>query len=314
MVYLIYGQDRFIIEKMINKEVRKILGEVDALNFVKFDCKEADFTTIMTDLDYLPLGVTNKVVLVDNVDYFDKKSSLSKTEESELMSIINGKKDDLYLLLIVRDQINKKHTLIKLIEQYGRIFEIAPVSPEQLPDLVTTLFTKANKTIEADAIQLLIEFTQANTMALYNEIEKLMLYKDTINREDVLELVARPFEESIFQLSNALIANDKSQALQIYRDFQTMNVEPLTFIANLANQFRLYASVFLLADKRLGKDDIATELGVHPYRVQLALRMRQKLTLNEIYEVLDDLHTLDYKIKSGQIDRFYAFEMFLINY
>ena len=33
-----------------------------------------------------------------------------------------------------------------------------------------------------------------------------------------------------------------------------------------------------------------------------------------IYRTLDDLFNLDLQIKSGLVDRFYAFELFLINF
>lgn len=314
MVYLIYGQDRFILERTVTKEVKTILGTQDALNFVKFDGRDHSFTDIMTEVDYLPLGVTNKVVLADFIDYFDKKTSLTKNEEKEFISFIKDQRKDVILLLIVRDVVNRKHPLISIIEQFGRIIEIKPVTNEEWPTIIKTMFNRASKSIDEDAIKLLIEYTQGNTLTVYNEVEKLMLYKNQITRDDVFTLVARPFEESVFELTNALIGNDKSLALKIYRDFQVNNLEPLILVSTLANQFRLYATVFLIADKKLSKDEIAQELGINPYRVQLALRMRQKLSLEEVYEVLDQLHSLDYMIKSGQVDRYYAFELFLINY
>ena len=74
MIYLIYGQDRFIIEKTITKEVKKLLDVPDALNYAKFDARQASFNDVMTEIDYLPLGVNKKVVLLDFTNYFDKKN------------------------------------------------------------------------------------------------------------------------------------------------------------------------------------------------------------------------------------------------
>ncbi len=314
MVYLIYGNDQFIMEKTVSKELTKVLETPDALNYSKYDNRTSSLTTIMADVDYLPLGVNKKVVLVDYTTIFDKKNALTNKEEDELVEFIKSQREDIYIFFIVRSSVNKKQSLVKLIENHGKIVEIKDISKFDWPKIVTTLFKKADCTIDSDAIDLLVEYTQGNTMNLYNEVEKLTLFKTHINREDVVKLVARPFEESLFELANALVRNDKALALQIYRDFLVLNIEPLTFIVNLANQFRLYAMVFLLLEQRLTKDEIATNLAVHPYRIQLAIQMRNKLKLDEIYSIIDKLHELDYKIKSGQIDRFYAFEMFIINY
>jgi len=314
MIYLIYGQDRFIIEKTITKEVKKLLDVPDALNYAKFDARQASFNDVMTEIDYLPLGVNKKVVLLDFTNYFDKKNILNKEQELEFTNFAKLKNEEIVLFLVVRDNINKKHPLIKVVEQFGKIIEVKDITQGDWPKIIDNIFNKANKTISNDARQLLIEYTQANTMNLYNESEKLMLYKDNITVDDVISLVTRPFEESVFALANALITNDKAEALQIYRDFIVLNLEPLAFIITLANQFRLYAQVFILSDKRMSKDEIAAELTVHPYRVQLALKMRQKLSLTEVYDIIEKLHDLDYKIKSGQVDRFFAFELFIINY
>lgn len=314
MIYLIYGQDRFIIEKMVSKELKRLLEQPDALNYIKLDARQTSFTEVMTEVDYLPLGVNKKVVLVDYVNYFDKKSVLNQGEEEEFERFSRTKRDEITLILVVRETLNKKHQLLKPIEQYGEIKEIKDTTPSDWPKIIDNFFAKSQRTIDFDAKALLIEYTQVNTMNLYNECEKLTLYKEHITKEDVVQLVARPFEESVFALANALISNDKAQALQIYRDFVVLNLEPLAFIINLANQFRLYAQVFILGDKRLSKDEIASELGVHPYRIQLAQKMRQKLSLEEVYLIIEKLHDLDYKIKSGQVDRFFAFELFIINY
>lgn len=314
MIYLIYGQDRFIIEKTIAKEVKRLLDYPDALNFIKFDGRQTSFLDVMTEVDYLPLGINKKVVLVDYVGYFDKKNVLSSAEEEEFERFAHAKAEEITLLLIVRESLNKKHPLVKTIETSGKIIEIKDITTNDWPKIIDSIFEKHGCSIDFDAKSLLIEYTQANTMNLYHECEKLTLYKSHTTKKDVVELVARPFEESVFSLANALVANDKAQALQIYRDFIVLNLEPLAFIINLANQFRLYAQVFILSDKRMGKDEIASELSVHPYRIQLAQKMRQKLTLIEVYNIIERLHDLDYKIKSGQVDRFFAFELFIINY
>lgn len=314
MIYLIFGNDRFVMEKTINKEITKVLGEPDALNLVKLDFREVTFSDILIELDYLPLGIDKKVVLVDYVTIFEKKNTLSSKDEEVLKSFILSRKDDILLCFVVRGTIPKKNPIVDLIEKHGRIIEIQDISKNDWPRLVSSIFKKNDVAIDDDARDLLLEYTQSNTMNLYQEVEKLSLYKSHITKKDIVDLVARPFEESVFELANALIRNDKAQALQIYRDFLVLNIEPLTFIINLANQFRLYAMVYILNSQNLSKDEIATNLSIHPYRVQLALQMRTKLKLEDIYQLIEKLHDLDYKIKSGQIDRFYAFELFIINY
>jgi DNA polymerase-3 subunit delta len=56
--------------------------------------------------------------------------------------------------------------------------------------------------------------------------------------------------------------------------------------------------------------DISRNLNVHPYRVKLAYNM--DITINESLEYIKKLSELDRNIKSGAIDKKYAFEKFII--
>ena len=81
----------------------------------------------------------------------------------------------------------------------------------------------------------------------------------------------------------------------------------------LANQFRLFNQVTYLARNNRSNDEIAKELKMNPKRVEIFKRKMFYLSNKRVNEVLEQLFQLDYKIKSGLVDRFYAFELFLIN-
>ena len=55
-------------------------------------------------------------------------------------------------------------------------------------------------------------------------------------------------------------------------------------------------------------------LGVKTIRVDIAKKQIYSVSENTVLKTLDDLFYLDYNIKSGAVDRFYAFELFLINF
>lgn len=64
----------------------------------------------------------------------------------------------------------------------------------------------------------------------------------------------------------------------------------------------------------MNNDEIANELAIKPIRVQILKRQTYAMSEKNIHKTLDDLFQLDLQIKSGQVDRFYAFELFLINF
>ena len=137
---------------------------------------------------------------------------------------------------------------------------------------------------------------------------------DHITYDDVVKMVTRPLEDNAFLLFNYLVQKKISEALGLYRDLQVAMVEPVTLIGMLANQFRLLNQISFLFNKGLESNAIATELHLNPIRVQIMLRSVRSITSKVICRTLNDLFNLDLQIKSGQVDRYYGFELFLINF
>ena len=142
-----------------------------------------------------------------------------------------------------------------------------------------------------------------------------MLYKDHITLVDVTLMVAKPIEDDVFQISNALFRGDNAAAIDIYRDLQKLGSRATdTLLPMLGNQFRFISQVGFLYEKGFSVSEIAQELKANEYRVKISLGNYHKLSRTRIARALDTLYNLDVKIKSGQIDRFYGFELFLINF
>ena len=78
--------------------------------------------------------------------------------------------------------------------------------------------------------------------------------------------------------------------------------------------FWLYNQVKYLSDCGLNESSIASNLRANPYRVRKSMQVAYKISQTKINNVLDKIYQLDYTIKSGQIDRFVGFELFLINF
>ena len=81
----------------------------------------------------------------------------------------------------------------------------------------------------------------------------------------------------------------------------------------LAVQFRFLYKVKYLEEQGKQENEICSELGVsNPYRVRISLRKTRNISSTDILALLSELADLDFKTKSGQIDRFQAFELFLV--
>ena len=324
MIYLVYSNQSSEIKKVIKAIAKQSLPERDDMNFVRYDGNNTLIQEIVDDANYVPLGYDKKVVAVDNCYFLMKPKPRNKIESDQdykaLFSYLRNPNPDCDLILTVpTSEIDQNGELFKLLKEVAKITEIKDPDAKEWNTYVKATvsdYIKKNPgcRIDSDAMMELIDRTQGDIPLLRNSVIKLFLYTDHVRYEDVLLMVTRPLEDNTFQLFNYLLNGENEKAIGLFRDLQINNVEPVTIIGMLSNQFRLLNEVVFLSKKGLSNDDIAKELGIKPIRVQILKRQTYSMKEKAIHQTLDDLFNLDLQIKSGLVDRFYAFELFLINF
>lgn len=319
MVYLIYGNQSIRIKAQLKAIVKKNLKDVDELNYVKYDFLQTPIFEIMDDASYLPLGYDHKIVAVENCLFLGKERYKDKLNEpkdfDELKNNIQNKDDSIELILLLPSgNVDKKNEIYKLIETNGKVIFIEDPDSKQWIDVVRVYMQKLEAKIDPDALKELSDRTGGDYAALYSNGQKLALYTNHITYKDVDLMVTRPLEDNTFQIFNFLLGKENVLAISVFRDLKVNNVEPVVLISQLATQFRTLNEVLHLAKKGYDNNQIADELGIQPIRVQILRKYQFSISEQHIRDTLDELYKLDSQIKSGLVDRYYAFEMFLVNF
>lgn len=314
MNYILYGSQYPMIKKRLKKILLERHGSEDDFNIVRFEYKEENVDEIIYETEMLPLGYDSKAVVVDNASFLESKGS--KEINEKFLNAMKNCSESIDIILILRnDNIAKKSELFEYVKDNGQIFEFLNLTDEEWPRYVRKYFSDRNVEIEPVAINELVSRIDGDLMRFINEAEKLCLYSDHIRVSDIALMVAKPLEDDAIQIVYALLRNDNATALAAYRDIKLISsraTDPL--IPLLASQFRFISQVMFLSSKGLDKSEIASQLNASEGRVGASLRNAKRFSRRQIAHALDDLYYLDYQIKSGQIDRFYGLELFLINF
>ena len=314
MNYILYGELYPMIRKHLNKILKERLGKVDDFNVTKLDYEETTIDEIAYEASTLPLGYEKKAVVVDNCTFLTKEAD--PKEEAKVLEILQKSLNEINLIFILRsEKVNKNGEIFNFIEENGQVFEFLNISKDEWPIYIRKYFKQKNVEITSEAINELSSRVDGDLTRFINEAEKLCLYKNSITLSDVALMVAKPLEDDAFQMSNALFRGDNGVAISIYRDLKLLGQKFVdALIPMLASQFRFISQVLFLDSKGLDKDEIAKELNVSPVRVKIALKNSRNIARKQIAGALDKLYNLDLQIKSGQIDRSYGLELFLINF
>jgi DNA polymerase-3 subunit delta len=314
MNYILYGELYPMIRKHLNKILKERLGDVDDFNVVKIDFEESSLDEVEYEASSLPLGYDKKAVVVDNSLFLTK--DVDDKDEEKALEILEKSSDDIDLIFILRsDKVNKSGKIFNYVKENGQVFEFLNIEKEQWPLYIRKYFKNKNVEITSEAINELSNRVDGDLTKFMNEADKLCLYKNSITLADVVLMVAKPLEDDAFQMSNALFRGENDLAISIYRDIKLLDSRSAdALVPMLASQFRFISQVLYLDSRGLEKEEIAKELNVSPVRVKIALKNSRNISRKEIANALDKLYNLDFQIKSGQIDRSYGFELFLINF
>ena len=321
MIYLVYGDQIPIINQRCRIITKEFLGEEkDEMNYVRFDARETLIQEIISECNYLPLGYDKKLIVANNAYFLSSKKEKNKIESEQdyqsLIEYLNNPSEETCLILTVEtSELDSKSKIVSLLKEKAEIY-VAKMSDKETfqGQMRKYIVNNLGVEIDNDALAELIQRCEDDVMLTQNNAKKLSLYTKHIKYDDVCLFVPRPLEDNTFALYNYLISNRNDEAIKLYRDLLAANIEPVTLIGTLAKQFRFLYQVGYLLKNGNSIDEAAAILNVKPIRVSIARKQIYSVSENTILKTLDDLFNLDYNIKSGFVDRFYAFELFLINF
>lgn len=319
MIYLYFGKQTALVKRMMEKTADAIIKTRDDFNFAAYVATQTPIQEITKEAEQLPFMSDKRVILVEDAYFFGsskRKESIERLQDyDKLCDYLEHPNPDTILIFgVYDDKLVKKNRELEMLKQVGEIKEIQDVSPAQWPEFARTTLKKRGMIISDEALNELIKRVENDVMLFLNEVDKLELLNRPISLTDIEALVNRPYEERSYLLTNAVLAKNLIETLTLYYDLLASNQEPITLISMLANQFRIYSQVFILSKFGQSRTEIASTLKIHEYRVKLALEKKQEMTLEEVLTLLEKLHQLDLEIKSNRVDRFYALELFLVDY
>lgn len=311
MVYLLYGLEKYLIDKEIKDIMKK--NNIDSININSYDLNVETIETIIDDCMTISLFSDKKGIIVYNSNIFTAKKNNIEQNISVLEQYLNNINPNTILIFTsYEDKIDERK---KIVKSFKNIINIKKFSNDtNINTIVKDMFKDYQ--INNSTINLLIDRVGKNLAILSQEVDKIITYKNedkNIIDSDIIMLTNKNFDIDIFALIEAIVTKDKSKALNIYYEMLKYNEEPIKIIVMLANQFRIIYQAKEMYKKGYTESDIAQNLGIHPYRIKLALNKAREYSSSSLLSYLSKLSDLDIGIKTGNINKEIGLELFIIN-
>lgn len=316
MIYTIQASDDALGKEQLNKIYNKSNIQTDVMNTVEFDCLTTDIDQILDYCFTTPFFATHKVAVLRNPVFLTAESSKKDFTDfiSKLMEYIENENSSTILIIYsLYDKLDERKKIVKFLKDKTKYIKVETPNAIQISDMVRKMVEKRNSTIDQNAIDLLMEKIGTNFVDIMSEVEKLTLFKsnDNISKKDVEDFVANNIDSSIFDLSNAILEKNVSKSITLFEDLTKGGLEPIALISVLSNQLRI--ALLAKSYQRVGlkEAEIAKKIKIHPYRVKLALRLQ--FSDNDLKVVLKKLADLDYRIKTGKVNKHHGMKLLILS-
>ena len=307
--YLIYGTDY----SLIKREIDNIIGLIT--DVIKYDLSVNKIDELLDDASCISLFGDKKVLIGENALFLTATNTNINHDIDYLERYISeNTHQNIVIITVLSEKLDERKKIVKSLKKNVTVIKKEKVEEKDLDKFVTNEFKTKGYEIDYKTAKYFVNYVGKNIDILISEIQKMIIYKDLdkkIDIEDINNISSKGLNDNVFDLCDGIMQKDFNKIFSCYKDLVALKEEPIKIIALISNQFILvYQSKLLLREGKTGKD-IASILGVHPYRVKLALETNYNI--NDLENTIKKLHNLDYGIKSGTISKDSGLENFLLH-
>lgn len=315
MNFVIYGNEKLLMEQKLNALKKKYSIKEEDMNMMTYWCHETPMSTIIEDAITPPFLTEYKMIVVKNPLFLttQKQKNVSDDDMKMLMDYLNQDNPST-IFVIYHDQKNfdERKKIVKELRKKVKFFDVDKVDEQQLYKVTHHAFLSRGCQIDDDALDLFLSRMPNDLLEISQEVNKLCLYSKHIQKDIIDLMISKKLEENVFELTKSILNKETARSIQIYKDLKMNNEEPVKLIILIANSLRLLYQVKLLDRKGYNDQEIAKMLSLNPYRLRYIRQDGKDFELSELLYQINELSKLDVDIKTGKIDKYKGLELFLI--
>lgn len=310
-IYVLSGMDNYLLEVEKNNIIKE--HQIDDFNISSYNFLDSNPLEILNEVTTVSLFGEKRMVVVTNPELL-KNTYKNIDVVNKYINYFNNPNDDTILVFMCNFTLSETLDINQILLKNAKYKVIAEIKGDDLAGWIKEICAEKGFKIDDFAITELIDRTSADTMNIMNELEKLMLYNDdkNISLKSVKLLVNKGLEDNIYNLLNAFLAHDSRKLLEIYDDFVTLNEDEMRIIASINNKLEEIMYTKVLLSQGLGKEQIASYFKVKPGRAYYMMEAARKMNDYILKDLINRLTELDYKIKSGLIEKRLGFQLFIL--
>jgi DNA polymerase-3 subunit delta len=336
-VYLLYGEETYLLRQYRDKLKKALVPEDDTMNFSAFEGKDINQNEIIDLAETLPFFAERRVILIENSGLFLlRRNEEAADGDSGESGSSDGKKakgadassgdglagyipsaPDSTIFLFVEEKADKRSKMYKAVAKAGSAVEFSTQNEETLQRWVLGRLKREGKGITQQAYRLFIQKTGTDMENIDREMEKLICYtldRDTIEPADVEAVTTEQIQNKIFEMVDAISSRQQKKALDLYYDLLSLREPSMRILYLITRQFHILSIVKAMSNQGFGNRDIASKAGCPDWAVRKYQAQCRGYSLEQLRQAVADGTEYEEAVKTGQLNDQMAVELFIVQY
>lgn len=304
-------------EIFIKNRITRIIGsfEKKQLTIIKYDMESTSLSKVLEDACTFPFLEDLKIIILRNPTFLQNKLELTTDVKSFIKYLKNPTETTILIIDASNININQSNEIYKNLKNYAMIIDYSDSEEIEIKGWMMRSASARNIEIKDSAVNIFLEYINSDQTRMVNELEKMMDYvgdSGTITEDVVKLLVTKDLSKEVFNLIKALINKDIVEANLIFQSLQSQTKDISGIIAMISNSFKDLLTTSKLLKSGYSQQDIAKLYNVSNSRAYYIVKDAKAFRIKDLEEYVIKMADLDYKIKSGKIDKNIGMELILL--
>ncbi|GKU79747.1 DNA polymerase III subunit delta [Paenibacillus sp. L3-i20] len=320
-IYVLFGKDRYRMSQFVEALTNELFtSEEREMGVTKFDTSETSIDEAVLEAETPPFFLERKLILIRDSTVMaagGKENTKVDHRPETLLQYMNSPLDTSIIVFAVHaDKLDERRKLVKTLKDRNSIVAFPELDAPALKRWMMKRAEEQNRRLTEDAAEMLLTRVGINMGQLSQEVDKLCLHAGAggvIDAEQTALLTEATVEEDVFALVDSIAELRIDRAMKLYHQLLIRREEPIKIAALIARQLRIMLQIKELEGHHYSPQQMAGQLGLHPYAVKLAAEKSRKFTPARLGVLLASLAELDYKMKTGVIEKTLGLELYLLS-
>jgi DNA polymerase-3 subunit delta len=272
-VYLLFGAETYLRD-MAAKTIADLILSGNSLrefNEIEHSLNDSKIQYALSDAEQFPMICSHRVIKITDVvvSANGSKDNLREEDEESLSKYLK-RPAETSVVIFIAGELDKRRKISKLLLDNSVAVEFTALQDEELKRWARDKANEISAEIDERALNYLIGLIGSDIRKLTLEVEKLAiaaLPDKLITYELVEKLVLNSREISNFDLTDHLLAGNKSRALHILKKILDDGAEPLMLLGLIASNFRRLFLAREMMDQGVERSEVARIMRL-PYNKQ----------------------------------------------